>query len=92
MIRKFAKKSKLIVAGSALLFATAFQAGTCSLNIDQALLDQLSGLLGNFSFEGRFNGGGPGDGHRDGPNHDGQDDGPDTSNDNGFVDATSTGV
>ena len=87
MIRKFAKKSKLIVAGSALLFATAFQAGTCSLNIDQALLDQLSGLLSNSSFSGHFNSGAPGDGHQDG-----HDDSPDSSNDGGSVDATPTGV
>ena len=69
MIKLFAKKSKMIVASSAFLFATAFQAGGCTVNIDQALLDQLSGLIGNFSFEGEFEGG-----ERHGGSHDGVDD------------------
>lgn len=77
MIKLFAKKSKLIAASSAFLFATAFQAGACTVNIDQALLDQLSGLLGNFSFEGEFNGGG-----RHGGSHDGFDDHDDFDVDN----------
>lgn len=73
MIKLFAKKSKMIVASSAILFATAFQAGTCTVNIDQALLDQLSGLLDDFSFSGHFSSGGP----QGGP-HDGFDDNDDS--------------
>lgn len=80
MIKLFAKKSKIIVASSAFLFATAFQAGGCTVNIDQALLDQLSTLMGNFSFEGEFNGSGSQDGSHD------------ESDDHGGVDSSTTGV
>lgn len=79
MIKLFAKKSKMIVASSAFLFATAFQAGACTVNIDQALLDQLSGLLGNFSFEAEFEGGGHHDGFDDHDDDNGNDNGNDNS-------------
>jgi len=82
MIKLFAKKSKVIIASSAVLFATAFQAGACTVNIDQGLLDQLSGLIGNFSFEGQF-GGGPQDGSHDGfDDHGGFDNADHNGNDN----------
>jgi hypothetical protein len=70
MVKLFAKKSKIIAASSAILFATAFQAGSCTVNVDQALLDQLSNLAGNFHFQGGFTGGG----HHDGSDDDGGND------------------
>jgi len=91
MVRKFAKKSKLIAASSVLLFATAFMPASCSVNLDPALIDQLTGLLNNSNLSG-FLSQGPADGNHDGPNHDGMDDSPDTSTGGGSVDATPTGV
>lgn len=71
MTKKLARKTKaLAVATSALLFGAAFMPGSCSLNIDQALLEQLAGLFGDFNGEFSFNGG---PGNHDGP-HDGFDD------------------
>jgi hypothetical protein len=67
MLRKVKLVATVMSAG---LMGSVFQAGGCTINIDQELLNQLSGLVGQFGE--RFTngpGGGPHSGYND-PNED----------------------
>ena len=62
MLRKVKLVATVMSAG---LMGSVFQAGGCTINIDQELLNQLSGLVGQFGE--RFTngpGGGPHSGHQ----------------------------
>lgn len=65
MTNKRLRKVKLVATVmSAGLMGSAFQAGGCTINVDQELLNQLSGLVGQFGE--RFTngpGGGPHSGY-----------------------------
>ena len=67
MIKLFARKRKTLTAVmSAAFVATAFQPGSCTVNLDEELLGQVLGLIGDLQ--------GPGLGPRwNGPRHDGPD-------------------
>ncbi|MFQ5502770.1 MAG: hypothetical protein ACE5EQ_10795 [Phycisphaerae bacterium] len=80
MVKLFAKRSKKMMAATAFLFATAFQAsGTCTL--DQGLLDLLQNFDGNILVQVNGQGGGFGGMHH----------GPDDSSDGSGTDDSSDG-